>query len=69
MAGRFLIFRMEQSFYGREDEELTDKLLAERPGILNLAMDALDRVRRRGKLLQSTSGVEMADVLVISPLT
>src|SRR5262249_42928355 len=41
LAGRFLTFRMQQSFYGREDENLTDKLLAERPGILNLALDAL----------------------------
>jgi phage/plasmid-associated DNA primase len=63
LAGRFLTFRMQQSFYGREDENLTDKLLAERPGILNLALDALDELRRRGKLLQSESGVEMAERL------
>src|SRR5262249_45104166 len=63
LAGRFLTFRMQQSFYGREDENLTDKLLAERPGILNLALDALDELRQRGKLLQSGSGVEMAERL------
>jgi P4 family phage/plasmid primase-like protien len=63
LAGRCLTFRMQQSFFGREDEDLTDKLLAERPGILNLAMDALDALRSRGKLLQSDSGLEMAERL------
>jgi putative DNA primase/helicase len=63
LAGRCLTFRMQQSFFGREDESLTEKLLAERPGILNLAMDALDELRERGKLLQSASGVEMAERL------
>jgi phage/plasmid-associated DNA primase len=63
LAGRCLTFRMQQSFFGREDENLTEKLLAERPGILNLAMDALDELRERGKLLQSVSGVEMAERL------
>jgi putative DNA primase/helicase len=41
LAGRCLTFRMQQSFFGREDENLTEKLLSERPGILNLAMDGL----------------------------
>jgi len=63
LAGRCLTFRMQQSFFGREDENLTEKLLAERPGILNLAMDALDALRSRGKLLQSDSGLEMAERL------
>ena len=63
LAGRCLTFRMQQSFFGREDESLTEKLLEERPGILNLAMDALDELRDRGKLLQSASGVEMAERL------
>ena len=63
LASRFLTFRMQQSFYGREDEDLTDKLLAERPGILNLAMEALDALRSRGKLIQSETGKEMSERL------
>jgi putative DNA primase/helicase len=61
LAGRFLIFRMQQSFYGREDVDLTPKLLAERPGILNLALDALARLKARGHPIQCQSGVEMAE--------
>src|SRR5262249_34968874 len=63
LAGRFLTFRMQQSFYGREDEDLTDKLLAERSGILNLTLDALDQLRARGKPVQCDSGVEMFERL------
>jgi phage/plasmid-associated DNA primase len=54
---------MQQSFYGREDEDLTDKLLAERPGILNLAIEALEKLRARGKLIQSEAGKEMSERL------
>jgi putative DNA primase/helicase len=61
LAGRFLIFQMRQSFYGREDTELTPKLLAERAGILNLALDALGRLKARGHPIQCQSGVEMAE--------
>jgi putative DNA primase/helicase len=60
LASRFITNRMTQTFFGREDEELTNKLLAERSGILNLALDALDRLRERGKPLQPASGLQMA---------
>jgi putative DNA primase/helicase len=63
LAGRFITYRMSQTFYGREDPDLTAKLLAERPGIMNLALDALDELRSRGKLLQPASGTEMAESL------
>jgi phage/plasmid-associated DNA primase len=54
---------MHQSFFGRDDEELTDKLLAKRPGIFNLAIEALDELRTRGKLIQSEAGEEMSERL------
>jgi putative DNA primase/helicase len=63
LAGRFICFEMTQTFWGREDLDLTNKLLAERPGIFNLALDGYDRLRRRGSLFQPTSGAEMADRL------
>ena len=63
LAGRFIIQRMDQSFRGREDTELTPKLLAERPGILNLCLDALDELRSRGRLIQPGSGLEMSESL------
>ena len=63
LASRFLIWRMQQSFWGREELDLTEKLLAERAGILNLALDALDRLKARGRLVQPGTGVEMVDSL------
>ena len=54
---------MRQSFKGREDATLTDKLLAERPGILNLALEALDRLRERDRFIQPGSGSEMSQEL------
>jgi putative DNA primase/helicase len=35
LAGRFLILRLENSFYGREGMNLTDRLMKELPGILH----------------------------------
>lgn len=48
MATRLLIVPFEVSFVGREDRSLTDKLMTELPGILNWALDGLDRLRARG---------------------
>jgi putative DNA primase/helicase len=63
LAGRFLTWRMQQSFRDRADPYLTSKLLAERAGIFNLALSALDALRARGHLEQCESGVEMSDRL------
>ena len=63
LPGRFITWRMQQSFKGREDPNLTDKLLAERPGILNLALEALDRLRARDDFVQPGSGAEMSENL------
>jgi P4 family phage/plasmid primase-like protien len=45
------------------DRHLTEKLLAERSGILNLALAALRKVRERGEPLQPRSGLEMKEAL------
>jgi putative DNA primase/helicase len=64
LARRFLTWRMRQQFLeAQADPELTPKLLAERAGILNLALDALDRLRDRGRLVQHSTGEEMAQKL------
>lgn len=55
LAGRFLILRLTQSFYGHEDHGLTDKLLAELPGILNWAIEGWQRLRERGHFVQPQS--------------
>jgi putative DNA primase/helicase len=64
LAGRFLIWQMTRTFEGQKDTALTDKLLAELPGILNWALDGLDRLRGRGwEFNQHASGEGLAGAL------
>jgi len=64
LPGRQLVFRMQESFVGgRADPNLTAKLVAECPGILNLALNALREVRQRDGLIQCKSGREMSESL------
>ena len=61
LAGRFLLLRFTQSFYGREDPHLTEKLLTELPGILNWAIEGWQRLHQRGRFVvpeSSREGVE-----------
>lgn len=55
LAGRFLVLRLTQSFFGKEDPGLTDKLLAELPGILLWALQGWLRLRSRGRFAQPAS--------------
>jgi putative DNA primase/helicase len=55
---RFILLRLTESFYGREDHGLTDKLLLELPSILNWAIDGLMRLRERGYFLQPASAAD-----------
>jgi putative DNA primase/helicase len=55
LAGRFIMLVLKQSFYGREDPALTNKLLAELPGILNWAIKGWKRLRGRGYFEQPPS--------------
>jgi putative DNA primase/helicase len=48
MATRLLIIPFDVSFVNREDRDLTGKLMAELPGILNWALAGLDRLRLCG---------------------
>jgi putative DNA primase/helicase len=58
LASRFIILTMTESFYGREDPDLTDKLLREMPGILNWAIAGWQRLAERGHFVQPASSVE-----------
>ncbi len=55
LAGRFIILVMTVSFYGREDTGLTNKLLAELPGILRWSLTGYDRLTQRGHFVQPPS--------------
>jgi putative DNA primase/helicase len=59
LAGRMILLRLTESFYGKEDPELTDKLLAELPGILLWTIDGWRRLRECGRFQQPTAADEM----------
>jgi putative DNA primase/helicase len=48
LASRMIILNTPESFYGRENHDLTDDLMEELPGIFNWALDGLDRLRGQG---------------------
>jgi putative DNA primase/helicase len=52
---RFVLLRIKESFMGREDVNLKEKLQPELPGILNWALDGLDQFRDRGKFVMPKS--------------
>jgi putative DNA primase/helicase len=48
IASRFILLKLTVSFLDKEDLTLQSTLVPELPGILNLALDGLDRLRGRG---------------------
>src|SRR5262249_37690204 len=56
LVGRFVVLQLTHSWYGREDHDLTEKLLAELPGILLWAIAGWKRLRERGYFIQPESG-------------
>lgn len=71
LASRFIIFKFVNSFFGKEDPELYEKLAAEITGIFNWAIEGWRRLKRRGYLIQPASGKETAKLLeaVTSPIS
>jgi putative DNA primase/helicase len=63
LAGRLIILILTESFYGREDPKLTDKLATELSGILNWAIKGYRRLNKRGSFIQPASGkAAVADI-------
>lgn len=60
LAGRMIHVRFKVSFYGKEDPTLTGRLMKELPGILNWALDGLDRLTARGRFHAPASSEESA---------
>src|SRR5229473_123910 len=58
IADRFIIIPLSNSFLGREDTGLFEKLRPELPGILNWALDGLDRLGKRGRLIAPGSAAD-----------
>jgi P4 family phage/plasmid primase-like protien len=55
LAGRFVVLMLQKSFYGREDTDLTERLLTELPGILLWGLDGLERLQHNGRFTQPDS--------------
>ncbi|MEW2608587.1 phage/plasmid primase, P4 family [Streptomyces sp. NPDC047916] len=67
IANRLLILSMETSFLGREDHSLDSDLQGELPGILNWALEGLDRLMKRGRFAGSpASSTEHVELLADS---
>jgi putative DNA primase/helicase len=63
LTGRMILLRMTQSWFGKEDTSLTDRLLTELPGILLWAIDGWKRLQERGRFVQPDEGREMLNEL------
>ena len=61
LAGRFVILRLTESFYGKEDHQLTNRLRDELPGILNWAIEGWHRLRERGHFVMPSSAQEAVE--------
>src|ERR671933_1895487 len=58
LASRFIILMMKHSFYGKEDHGLSDRLLAELPGIFNWALKGWARLKKRDRFVQPASSAD-----------
>jgi putative DNA primase/helicase len=64
LTGRMIVLKMTNSFYGREDTQLSAKLKAELSGIFNWSMVGLRRrLARGGKFMQPKSGTDLLRVM------
>jgi len=61
LMSRIVLLRMAKSFLGHEDRTLRHRLMGELPGILNWAIEGWQSLRRRGEILQPTSGQDLIE--------
>jgi putative DNA primase/helicase len=59
IVGRFLVLQMTESWLGREDMGLLDRLLGELPGILNWSLEGLRRLTVNGKFTVDPASAEI----------
>lgn len=71
IANRFITLTLGTSWLGREDTTLGPALRAELPGILNWALDGLDRLTDRGAFVEPQSSADAVAALheLVSPIS
>lgn len=70
VLGRFVILHLTESFFGREDASLLDRLKEELPGILLWAIDGWKRIRETKRFTEpgSSSSIRTEAMAVVSPI-
>jgi putative DNA primase/helicase len=65
LTGRMIVLKMTNSFYGKEDVNLADKLAKELPAIFNWSIEGQQRrmARTGQRFLQPTSGRELLELM------
>ena len=63
LASRFIPLVFEESFYGREDTKLVDRICTEKPALLNWAIEGWKRLQNRGRFAPPTSSSAASDEL------
>jgi len=63
LARRFVPLILTESFFGREDRGLIDRLLPELPGILNWAIEGWKRLQDRGHFLLPSASRAAVDAI------
>ncbi|MFT3843350.1 MAG: phage/plasmid primase, P4 family [Myxococcaceae bacterium] len=61
LSSRFILLQLRQTFFGREDRGLENRLLQELPGILFWSLRGLERLRHRGHFLQPASAAPVVE--------
>ena len=71
LASRFVVLTLQNSFYGKENRELTRELVDELPAIFNWAVDGWRDLQATGAFVQPASSQEAIDDLesLGSPIT
>jgi putative DNA primase/helicase len=63
LLARYIVLPMGQSFIGREDLALDDKLAVEMPGILNWAIAGRKSLRAKGRFAQPRSAGDLTNTI------
>jgi putative DNA primase/helicase len=63
LTGRFLVLRLQRSFYGKEDTGLTRALISELPGILRWALEGWKRLQATRRFTQPASSAAAIEEL------
>lgn len=63
IASRFIVLEHTKSFLGNEDRTLVSRLRAELPGILNWALDGLERLLARGRFNEPETSKDLGEIM------